>query len=118
MNRRTKTIIFLVVCTMMAISVHQSASACKVDDFFTTKEGALASSTQETLSAATRFQEEGNKEKLADLIKGGTVVRLTGDIKVQAVERSIEFKTLKIKLPEGKESYWVKDGSLKPINCN
>jgi len=105
------------VWAVAAIAVHQSASACKVDDFFTTKEGALAGSTQEALTAATRFQEEGSKEKLADLMKSGTVVRLSGEIKVQVVERSVEFKTLKIKLPDGKESYWVKDGSLTPINC-
>jgi hypothetical protein len=61
---------------------------------------------------------EGNKEKLSDLIKSGTVLRLTDNIKVQVLERSVEFKTLKIKFPDGKEPYWVKDGSLKQINCN
>jgi hypothetical protein len=117
MNNRTRTIIFLMVCAAMLVTVHQSASACKVDDFLNTKEGALAASTQESLTAATRFQEESNKEKLAELIKSGTVVRLAGDIRVQVVERSVEFKSLQIKLPEGKELYWVKDGSLTPISC-
>ena len=65
-----------------------------------------------------QIQEDGNKEKLADLIKGGTVLRLTGDVKVQVMERSVVFKTLKIKIPDEKELYWVKDGSLKELPCN
>jgi hypothetical protein len=118
MNSITKTAIFFLVCAAMVILAHQSASACEVNDFYNTKEGTLAAFTQEALTAATRFQEEGNKEKLADLMKSGTVVRLTGDVKVQVVERSVVFKTLKIKIPDEKEPYWVKDGSLTPINGN
>ncbi len=118
MNRITKTIIFIVVCAVMVIQVHQSASACQVDEFYLTKEGALAASTQETLSAASKFEEEGNREKLAGLMKSGTVLRLTDNVKVQVLERSVEFKTLQIKFPDGRGSYWVKDGSLKQINCN
>ncbi len=114
----TKTVICFVIYAITVISASQSASACQVDDFYLTKEGALAASTQETLNAAIRFQEEGNKEKLADLITSGTVLRLTNDIKVQVLERSVVFKTLKIKFLDGKEPYWVKDGSLKQINCN
>jgi hypothetical protein len=114
----TKTAIFFLVCSAMVISVHQSASACEVNDFYNTKEGTLASLTQEALTAATGFQEEDNKEKLADLMKSGTVMRLTGDVKVQVVERSVVFKTLKIKIPNEKEPYWVKDGSLTPIDGN
>jgi len=102
----------------MVISVHQYASACQVDEFYLTKEGALAASTQEALNAAIKFEEEGNKEKLADLMKSGAVLRLTDNIKVQVLERSVEFKTLKIKFPDGRGPYWVKDGSLKQINCN
>jgi len=118
MNRITRTIIFFAVWAVMAISVHQSVSACQVDEFYSTKEGALAASTQEALSAATRFEKEGNKEKLADLMKSGTVLRLPDNIKVRVLERSVEFKTLKIKFPDGNEPYWVKDGSLKQIKCN
>ena len=102
------------IYAVMVISASQSASACQVDDFYLTKEGALAASTQETLNAAIRFQEEGNKEKLADLITSGTVLRLTGDIKVQVLERSVEFKTLKIKFPDGKRTLKT---ALKQINC-
>lgn len=118
MHRMSRPVIFFIVGAVMAISVQQSVWACKVDDFFNTKEGALAASTQEALTAATGFQEDGNKEKLADLIKGGTVLRLTGDVKVQVMERSVVFKTLKIKIPDEKELYWVKDGSLKELPCN
>jgi hypothetical protein len=102
----------------MVLSLSRFASACQVDEFYLTKNGTLAASTSEVLLAAIKFQEEGNKENLADLIKSGTVLRLTDNIKVQVLERSVEFKTLKIKLPDGKELYWVKDGSLKQINCN
>jgi hypothetical protein len=118
MNRRTKTLIFFLVCAVMAIPAHQSASACQVDEFYHTKDGALAASTQEVLNAAIRFEEEGNKEKLAGLMKNGTVLRLTGNIKVQVLERSVEFKTLKITFPDERGPYWVKDGSLKQINSN
>lgn len=118
MNKRTKTLIFLLLYAMMAIPAYQSASACQVDEFYHTKDGALAASTQEVLNAASRFEEEGNKEKLAGLMKNGTVLRLGDNIKVQVLERSVEFKTLKIKFPDGRGPYWVKDGSLKQINCN
>jgi hypothetical protein len=102
----------------MVVSVHQYAPACQVDEFYLTKDGALAASTPEILDAAIRFEEEGNKEKLSGLMRSGAALRLTNNIKVQVLERSVEFKMLKIKFPDGKETYWVKDGSLKQINCN
>ena len=117
MNKTTGTIILFVVCAMAVFAVHQFASACQVDEFYNTKEGALAASTPETLLAAIKLDEEANKEKLADLMKSGAVLRLTDNVKVQVLERSFEFKTLKIKLPDGKTTYWVKDGSLKQIDC-
>ena len=118
MTRIAGTIIFFVVCAVMTISGHQSASACQVDEFYHTKESALAASTQEALNAATTFEEQGSKEKLAALIKSGAVQRLTDNVKVQVLERSVEFKSLKIKFPDERGLYWVKDGSLKQINCN
>jgi len=117
MNRITKAILFFVVLAVVVISVKQSASACAVSAFYHTKEGVLAASTQETLSAAIKFAEEGNQEKLADLMKDGSVLRLTANIKVQVLERSFEFKSLKIQLPEGNVTYWVIDGSLVPLGC-
>jgi hypothetical protein len=118
MKRITKTIMFIVASAVMAISAAPvSAFACQVDEFYHTKDGVLAASTPEILTSAIKFGEEGNKEKLADLITNGTILRLTGNIKVQVLERSFEYKTLKIKLPEGTATYWVKDGSLKQIDC-
>jgi hypothetical protein len=118
MSRITRALIFSMVCAAMVIPAYQFASACQVDEFYHTNEGALAASTLETLITAIKFQEAGNKEKLADLIKSGKVLRLAGNIKVHVLERSFEFKMLKITLPDEKVPYWVKDGSLKQITCN
>lgn len=106
MKRTGKKTMLILVCALMVISFHQSASACQVDEFYNTKEGFLAASTPETLNAAIKLEEEGNKERLAD------------NARVQVLERSFEFKALKIKLPKGNSTYWVKDGSLKQIDCN
>ncbi len=118
MIRLTRGIIFFAVCAVTMIAAYQFARACQVDEFFLSKENGLAASTPEILNTAIKLDEEGNKEKLAGLLGNGSVIRLKGDIKVQVLERSVEFKTLKIKLPESKDPYWVKDGSLKRINCN
>jgi hypothetical protein len=109
MIRLTRGIILLMVCAVTMISASQFAGACQVDDFFLSKENGLAASTPEILNRAI---------KLDELLSNGSVIRLKGDIKVQVLERSIEFKTLKIELPDSKDAYWVKDGSLKRINCN
>ncbi len=118
MNRMAKGVISVTIFAVMLILAYQSAPACQVDDFYLTKDGALAASTPEALNAAIRLEEEGNKEKLGDLMKKGTVLQLKDNIKVQALERSFEFKMLKIMFPGRQEPYWVKDGSLKQINCN
>ena len=118
MNKTKKTIILIVVCAVMVISLHQSVPACQVDEFYHTREGALAASTPETLNVANRLDREGNKEKLGALVKSGTVLRLADNVKVQVLERSFEFNMLKIKFSDGREPYWVKEGSLKQINCN
>ena len=77
----------------------------------------MVATTSENLNDAIKYEEEGNTGKLDGLLGNGSVIRLKGDIKVQVLERSIEFKTLKIKFSDGKDPYWVKDGSLKQINC-
>ena len=115
---RTKMIFAFVICASMLISAQQAATACQVDEFYHTKEGALAATSTETLNMAIKYEEEGNKGKLAGLLGNGSVLRLKGDIKVQVVERSVEFKTLKMKFLDKGDLYWVKDGSLKQINCN
>jgi len=116
MTSMKKSMICFVVCAALLLSLSQFASACEVNEFYLTTDGTLAASTPEVLLAAIKFQEEGNKEKLEALIKSGTVLRLNDNMKVQVLERSVVFKTLKIKLPDGKELYWVKDGSLTQIN--
>ncbi len=118
MNRTTRVTILLVFCAVTVISLRPAVYACQVDEFYHTKDGALAASTPEALLAAIKLEEEGSKDKLAELMKNGTVLRLTDNVKVQVLERSVEFKTLKIKFPDRKDPYWVKDGSLKQINCN
>ncbi len=118
MQRMAKTLIFIASFAVMAIPAHQYATACQVDEFYQTKEGALAASAPETLNAAIKLEEDGNKDELADLMKGGTVRRLENNVKVRVLERSFEFKMLKIKFPDRSDAYWVKDGSLKQINCN
>lgn len=118
MMRLTRGLVFFVVCAVTMASAYQFARACQVDEFFLSKENGLAASTPEMLNTAIKLNEEGDKEKLAALLTNGSLIRLKGDIKVQVLERSVEFKTLKIKLPDSKDPYWVKDGSLKRINCN
>jgi hypothetical protein len=117
MKRTIKTVMFFAAFVVMAVSVYEFASACQVDEFYHTKEGALAASTPEILNAAIKFEGEDSKVKLADLMKSGTVVRLAENVKVQVLERSFEFKALKITFPEARDPYWVTDGSLKQIDC-
>lgn len=85
MNKMTKAIISVVVFAVILISAYQSVLACQVDDFYLTKDGALAASTPETLNAAIRLEEEGNKEKFEYLVKNGTVLQLKDNIKVQVL---------------------------------
>ena len=56
----TKGIIPCTIFALIVISAYQSALACQVDEFYLTKDGALAASTPETLNAAIRLKEEGN----------------------------------------------------------
>jgi len=116
-HRISKMTFVFVICALMLISAYQPASACQVDEFYTTKEGSLAATTPEILNEAVKYEDEGNKDKLAGLVSNRSVLRLKGDIKVQVLERSVEFKTLKIKYLDEGNLYWVKDGSLKQINC-
>ncbi len=56
----------------------------------------------------------GNKENLDVLIQDGQIIRLKERAEVEALERSFEFKMLKIKFQNGK-TYWVTEDSLTPI---
>jgi hypothetical protein len=118
MNRaRIMTFVF-VMCASMLISAHHAARACQVDEFFNTREGFLAATVPETLNTAAKYDEEGNKKDLAELLGNGSVLRLQGNVKVQVLERSVEFKMLKMKFLDKGDTYWVKEGALKPIHCN
>jgi hypothetical protein len=117
MNKISKITFAFAICALILISVYQAASACQVDEFYTTKEGSLIATTPEILNEAVKYEEVDNKDKLAELLSNGSVLRLKGNIKVQVLERSVEFKTLKIKYLNQGSLYWVKDGSLKQINC-
>ena len=117
MNWISKMTFAFVIFALMLISVHQAALACEVDEFYNTKEGSLAATTPEILNEAVKYEEEGKKDKLAGLLGNKSVLRLKGDIKVQVLERSVESKSLKIKYLDEGNPYWVKDGSLKQINC-
>jgi len=118
MNRMAKKTFYFIICAMVLLSLHQAASACQVDEFYLTTESSLAASTPENLNEASNFQEKGDQKKLASMIENGMVIRLKGNIKVQALERSFEHRMLKIKFLDHGTPIWVKDGSLKQIKCN
>ncbi len=105
------------MCVMLAvIFLHTSAYACQVADFYLTKEDNLAAATPEALNEALVLG-QGNQAKLADLMQNGQILELKEGVKVQVLERSVEWKMLKMQFPEGKATYWVKDGALKQIDC-
>jgi len=116
MDNTSKKAFVSLICALTLILVQQAAWACQVDEFYNTKEGSLAATTPEILNEAEKYEED-NKDKLAALLGNRSVLRLKGDIKVQVLERSVEFKTLRIKYLDEGNPYWVKDGSLKQINC-
>ncbi len=105
--------IWLMVVIMASLC--QAAQACQVDQFLLTKEGSLAASTPEVLLNAIKVDAEGNSEEIGRLIKHGAILRLTDNVKVEVLERSVKFKMLKIKFLDKKDPFWVKDGSLKSL---
>lgn len=118
MDKISRISFYFIVCATVLFSFHSAVSACQVDEYYFTKEGHLAASTPGNLSEASNYQEKGDQKKLADMMKSGTLVRLKENIKVQALERSVEQKILKIKFLDNDTPYWVRDGSLKQIKCN
>ncbi len=89
--------------------------ACQVDDCFLTTAGYLASSSPERLQEANRYMQAGNKDKLDELIYSKLVLVLKDDVKVHALEWSIERKMIKVKFEDGNDAYWVNDGALKHL---
>jgi hypothetical protein len=117
MRTEVKTVIFVVICTVWLLSPLPTVYACQVDDFYLTKEGNFAAVSPQTLNDVLS-QTPNNQTKLTDMLNNGTVLKLKEGVKVQVLERSIEWNMLKIQFPDGNATYWVKDGSLRPIDCN
>ncbi len=117
MGKKEKLVLRVATWVMLIlISLFSSVFACQVDDFLLTREGNLAATTPEALNdALTKFQ--GDQAKLNDLLQKGIILKLKDGVKVQVLERSVEWKMLKIQLPDEKGTYWVKDGALKPVDC-
>jgi hypothetical protein len=107
-----------VACALMLALFSQDAPACQVDEFYLTKSGYLGATTNETLAEAVKYAEAGRQDKLSALEKSGLVVKLRENDKVQVLERSVEWRTLEIKFMNGQGPYWVKDGSLKPVELH
>jgi hypothetical protein len=63
------------------------------------------------------YEKAGNKGKLDELINSKIVLVLKDDVKVHALEWSIERKMIKIKFEDSKGIYWVNDGALKHIKA-
>jgi hypothetical protein len=118
-SRSSAKIFVFVIFSMMLVALNRTVLACQVDDYYATREGYLAASTPEILNDAIKYQQVSNEGKIAELIGSGKVIKLKKDVKVRVLERSIQSKMLKIKLPDKEDLYWwVKDGSLQQINCN
>ncbi len=117
MGKKVKLVAHVATWVMIiVIALYSSVFACQVDDVLLTQEGSLAATTPEALNdALTKFQ--GDQAKLNDLLQKGIILKLKDSVKVQVLERSVEWKMLKIQLPDGKAAYWVKDGALKQIDC-
>jgi hypothetical protein len=117
MGKRVRLVVHVATWVFLIfISLLSSVYACQVDDFLLTKDGSLAATTPEVLKGALALGQD-NQAKLTNLLESGTVLKLTEGVKVQVLERSVEWQMLKIQLPDGKATYWVKDGALKQIDC-
>ncbi len=117
MVKKVKLVVRAAMLVMLiVILLYSSVFACQVDDFLLTTGGNLAATTPEALNDALS-KAQGDQARLGDLLQKGTILKLREGIKVQVLERSVEWKMLKIQLPDEKGTYWVKDGALKQINC-
>jgi hypothetical protein len=108
---RNTIIGFYLVLAVLSLLIAGSASACQVDEFYLTNGGHLAGTTQDNLGNAEKADPQG----LAAMIENKGIIRLQDNIKVQAVERSIEYKMIEIKLPDSNAPVWVREDALKRI---
>jgi hypothetical protein len=114
--KKIEKIIFYSFVLALAVTCYsRTIVACQVDECFLTTAGYLASSSSERLQEANRYVEAGNKGKLDELINSKLVLVLKDDVKVQALEWSIERKMIKVKIEDSNDAYWVNDGALKHI---
>ncbi len=108
--------LFYSVGLVLAVTCYSRTTvACQVDECFLTKAGYLASSNPERLQEANRYLQAGYKDKLDQLINSKLVLVLKDDVKVQALEWSVERKMIKVKFEDSNDAYWVNDGALKHI---
>ncbi len=106
---RDTKVIFYLVLAVLTLWISGSASACQVDEHYLTNGGHLAGTTEGNLTKA----EKADPQSLAPLIESKGIIRLQDNIKVQAVERSIEYQMIKIKLPDSDVPLWVREDALK-----
>ncbi|MDA8422337.1 MAG: hypothetical protein M0Z89_03285 [Nitrospiraceae bacterium] len=116
MNKKTNMIVCVASAVLLVLSLHAAVYACQVDDYLIAKENTLAAATPDALNAAVASV-QADQAKLSELLRAGTIIQIKEGTKVQVKERSFDWKMLKIVLPDGTASYWVKDGALKQIDC-
>ena len=80
-----------------------------MDEFYLTSGGHLAGITQDNLSNAEKASPKG----LATMLENKEIIRLQDNIKVQALERSVEYKMIKIRFMDS--DVWVREDALKRI---
>ncbi len=117
MNRKTNVIVCAATAFLLVLSLYATVHACQVDDFLLAKENTLAAATPEALNAAVASI-QANQAKLSELLQAGTIIQIKEGTKVQVKERSFKWKMLQILVPANNAPYWVKDGALKPLDCN
>ena len=116
MNKKLSIFVCATSALLLVLSLPAAVHACQVDDYLMAKENTLAAATPEALNAAvTSIQ--ADQSKLGEFLQAGTIIQIKEGTKVQVKERSFEWKMLKIIPPDGTASYWVKDGTLKQIDC-
>jgi hypothetical protein len=117
LKKSSISIFYSCAITIAIVSFCRTSIACQVDECFLTKAGFLASPSPEHLQEANGYEKTGSKEKLDDLINSKIILLLKDNIKVQALEWSIERKMIKIKFDGSNDTYWVNDGALKHIKA-
>ena len=100
---------YFVSIFLLSVISQGTTSACQVDQYYLTAGGHLAGVTQDALLKA----EKADPKALESMIEGKEVLRLQDDIRVEAIERSVEAKMIKIKLPHHDISVWVREDALK-----